>query len=52
MLRNALGYKLVKTTPLTTIQQILRHDHVATTNIYTLTTQQDMAEAMANTNIE
>ncbi|CCC84570.1 tyrosine recombinase xerD [Paenibacillus polymyxa M1] len=48
MLRNALGYKLVKTTPLTTIQQILRHDHVATTNIYTLTTQQDMEMALSN----
>ncbi|WP_337460520.1 site-specific integrase [Paenibacillus polymyxa] len=48
MLRHTLGYKLVKTTPLTTIQQILGHDHVATTNIYTLTTQQDMAEALAN----
>ncbi|WP_262384895.1 tyrosine-type recombinase/integrase [Paenibacillus terrae] len=48
MLRHTLGYKLVKTTPLTTIQQILGHDHVATTNIYTLTTQQDMELALAN----
>jgi integrase/recombinase XerC len=48
MLRHTLGYKLVKTTPLTTIQQILGHDHVSTTNIYTLTTQQDMVEALAN----
>ncbi|CCC84556.1 hypothetical protein PPM_1619 [Paenibacillus polymyxa M1] len=37
---------------MTTIQQFLGHGHVAMTNIYTLTTQQDMAEAMANTNIE
>ncbi|MGV6937021.1 tyrosine-type recombinase/integrase [Paenibacillus sp. CMM36] len=48
MLRHTLGYKLVKTTPLTTIQQILGHDHVATTNIYTLTTQQDMEMALSN----
>lgn len=48
MLRHTLGYKLVKTTPLTTIQQILGHDHVATTNIYTLTTQKDMEMALAN----
>lgn len=48
MLRHTLGYKLVKTVPLTTIQQILGHDHVSTTNIYTLTTQQDMEMALAN----
>lgn len=48
MLRHTLGYKLVKTTPLTTIQQILGHDHVSTTNIYTLTTQQDMEMALSN----
>ncbi|MGF7050100.1 integrase/recombinase XerC [Paenibacillus sp. DS2015] len=48
MLRHTLGYRLVKTTPLTTIQQILGHDHVSTTNIYTLTTEKDMAEALAN----
>ncbi|PUA40655.1 recombinase XerC [Paenibacillus elgii] len=50
MLRHTLAYRLVKTTPLTTIQQILGHDHVSTTNIYTLTTEQDME--MALTNIE
>lgn len=48
MLRHTLGYRLVKSTPLTTIQQILGHDHVSTTNIYTLTTEKDMAEALAN----
>lgn len=48
MLRHTLGYRLIKNTPLTTIQQILGHDHVSTTNIYTLTTEKDMAEALAN----
>lgn len=48
MLRHTLGYRLIKSTPLTTIQQILGHDHVSTTNIYTLTTEKDMAEALAN----
>jgi len=48
MLRHTVGYRLVKTTPLTTIQQILGHDNVSTTNIYTLTTQQDMEIALAN----
>ncbi|NHN34698.1 tyrosine-type recombinase/integrase [Paenibacillus sp. S3N08] len=48
MLRHTLGYRLVKTTPLTTIQQILGHDHVSTTNIYTLTTEKDMEMALAN----
>jgi integrase/recombinase XerC len=48
MLRHTLGYRLVKTTPLTTIQQILGHDNVSTTNIYTLTTQQDMENALSN----
>lgn len=48
MLRHTLGYRLVKTTPLTTIQQILGHDYVSTTNIYTLTTEKDMAEALSS----
>ncbi|GLI10771.1 tyrosine recombinase XerC [Paenibacillus tyrfis] len=48
MLRHTLAYRLVKTTPLTTIQQILGHDHVSTTNIYTLTTEQDMEMALMN----
>ncbi|WP_237763048.1 tyrosine-type recombinase/integrase [Paenibacillus sp. A3] len=48
MLRHTLGYRLVKTIPLTTIQQILGHDNVSTTNIYTLTTQQDMETALMN----
>ncbi|KZE74378.1 recombinase XerC [Paenibacillus elgii] len=48
MLRHTLAYRLVKTTPLTTIQQILGHDHISTTNIYTLTTEQDMEMALMN----
>ncbi|MCI1696811.1 tyrosine-type recombinase/integrase [Aneurinibacillus aneurinilyticus] len=48
-LRHSLGYNLVKQgVPLTTIQQILGHDSVSTTNMYTLTTQKDMAEALEN----
>lgn len=46
-LRHTLGYHLVRQmTPLTTIQQILGHDHVATTNLYTMTTEKDMREAL------
>jgi site-specific recombinase XerD len=48
-LRHTLGYTLVSQgTPLTTIQQILGHDHISTTNLYTMTTQKDMAEALAS----
>ncbi len=46
-LRHTLGYKLVKEgKPLTTIQQILGHDNIQTTNIYTLTTEQDKIVAL------
>lgn len=48
-LRHSLGYNLVKKrVPITTIQQIFGHDHVSTTNIYTLTTEKDMKEALEN----
>lgn len=46
-LRHTLGYKLVKKgKPITTIQQILGHDNIQTTNIYTLTTERDKIEAL------
>lgn len=46
-LRHTLGYKLVKEgTPITTIQQILGHDNIMTTNLYTVTTEQDMSESL------
>lgn len=46
-LRHTLGYKLVKEhTPITTIQQILGHDHIQTTNLYTVTTEQDKEDAL------
>ncbi|SDL24202.1 tyrosine-type recombinase/integrase [Natronincola ferrireducens] len=46
-LRHSLGYKLVKEgKPITTIQQILGHDNIQTTNIYTLTTERDKVEAL------
>ena len=46
-LRHTLGYKLVREgKPITTIQQILGHDNIQTTNIYTLTTERDKIEAL------
>ncbi|OCZ50599.1 tyrosine-type recombinase/integrase [Dehalobacter sp. TeCB1] len=46
-LRHTLGYKLVKEgTAITTIQQILGHDNIMTTNLYTVTTEQDMSESL------
>jgi integrase/recombinase XerC len=46
-LRHTLGYKLVKEhTPITTIQQILGHDNIQTTNRYTVTTEQDKEDAL------
>ncbi len=46
-LRHTLGYKLVKErTPITTIQQILGHDNIQTTNLYTVTTEQDKEYAL------
>lgn len=46
-LRHTLGYKLVKEgTAITTIQQILGHENIMTTNLYTVTTEQDKADAL------
>lgn len=47
-LRHSLAYKLIKGgTPMTTIQQILGHESILTTNLYTQTTEQDKVEALA-----
>lgn len=47
MLRHTLGYNLVKrNVPITTIQQILGHENIATTNLYTITPEKDMIEAL------
>ncbi len=47
-LRHSLAYTLVKSgTAMTTIQQILGHESILTTNLYTHTRQQDMADALA-----
>jgi len=47
MLRHTVGYQLVKkNTPMTTIQQILGHESILTTNLYTQTTEQDKADAL------
>lgn len=49
MLRHSLAYNLIKHgTPMTTIQQILGHESILTTNLYCQTTEQDKAEALAN----
>jgi integrase/recombinase XerD len=46
-LRHTLGYKLVKSgIAITTIQQILGHDSILTTELYTVTTEQDEADAL------
>jgi Site-specific recombinase XerD len=46
-LRHSLGYRLVKENiEITTIQQILGHDNIQTTNLYTVTTEQDKVEAL------
>lgn len=46
-LRHSLGYRLVKEkVEITTIQQILGHDNIQTTNLYTVTTEQDKVEAL------
>lgn len=46
--RHTLGYRLVKSknTAITTIQQILGHDSIMTTNLYTVTTEQDKVDAL------
>jgi len=47
MCRHSLGYNLVKqNVPITTIQQILGHDFIQTTNLYTITTEQDKVDAL------
>jgi integrase/recombinase XerC len=46
-LRHTLGYKLVKEkTAISTIQEILGHENIMTTNLYTVTTEQDKVEAL------
>lgn len=49
MLRHNVGYQLVKqNTPMTTIQQVLGHDSILTSMLYTQTTEQDKAKALMN----
>jgi site-specific recombinase XerD len=46
MLRHSLAYQLIKSSAaMTTIQQILGHESILTTNLYTQTTAQDKADA-------
>jgi len=46
-LRHSLAYKLIKTgTPMTTIQQVLGHESILTTNLYTQTREKDKVEAL------
>ena len=47
MLRHSLAYKLIKSgVAMTTIQQILGHESILTTNLYTQTTAKDKADAL------
>ena len=47
MLRHSLTYQLIKSgVAMTTIQQILGHESILTTNLYTQTTAQDKADAL------
>ena len=47
MLRHSLAYQLIKSgVAMTTIQQILGHESILTTNLYTQTTAQDEADAL------
>lgn len=49
MLRHNVGYQLVKkNTPMTTIQQILGHESILTSMLYTQTTEQDKKDALMN----
>jgi site-specific recombinase XerD len=49
MLRHSLAYQLIKSgVAMTTIQQILGHESILTTNLYTQTTAQDKADALAS----
>lgn len=51
MLRHNVGYQLVKqNTPMTTIQEIMGHESILTTNLYTMTTEQDKKDALMNLN--
>ena len=48
MLRHSLAYQLIKSgIAMTTIQQILGHESILTTNLYTQTTAQDKTDALA-----
>ena len=48
MLRHSLAYQLIKSgVAMTTIQQILGHESILTTNLYTQTTAQDKADALS-----
>ena len=48
MLRHSLAYQLIKSgVAMTTIQQILGHESILTTNLYTQTTAKDKADALA-----
>jgi site-specific recombinase XerD len=48
MLRHSLAYQLIKSgVAMTTIQQILGHESILTTNLYTQTTAQDKVDALA-----
>ena len=47
MLRHSLAYQLIKSgVAMTTIQQILGHESILTTNLYTQTTAQDKSDAL------
>jgi len=47
MLRHSLAYQLIKSgVAMTTIQQILGHESILTTNLYTQTTAQDKVDAL------
>lgn len=49
MLRHNVGYQLVKqNTPMTTIQQVLGHESILTSMLYTQTTEQDKKDALMN----
>ena len=47
MLRHSLAYQLIKSgVAMTTIQQVLGHESILTTNLYTQTTAQDKVDAL------
>lgn len=46
-LRHSLGYRLVKEgTAITTIMEIIGHENIQTTNLYTVTIEQDIVDAL------